>query len=343
MAPAAATRGASVRRRLGAAAESADVEPGEVGGRRRPRRRSRRSPHGRTRPAERAEAKKRTRQPGSARSSRTDRITVPTCPVAPNTPTHGRRSPTPRGALDGSADRAGAVRPSEAEGARAAPDRVLGPVGADHAGDADRRGGDHLDVDVLLGQDLEHRGGHAGVGLHAGADQRHLGDGVVGQHLAGSELGARAPAHLEPDGQVGSGTVNEMSVVPCSDVFCTIMSTLTLRSARARNSAAATPGWSGTPVTVTLASELSWVDGRDDGLLHGRVLLDDPGARLPREAGADVERHVVVAGELDGAQLRHAAAATRDISSISSKLTVASRRAHGTTRGSAVNTPDTSV
>ena len=47
--------------------------------------------------------------------------------------------------------------------------------------------------------------------------------------------------------------------MPCSEVFCTIMSTLIDRSASARKSLAATPGRSGTPVTVTLASEVSWV------------------------------------------------------------------------------------
>ena len=56
-----------------------------------------------------------------------------------------------------------------------------------------------------------------------------------------------------------SGMVNEMSVVPCSEMFCTIMSTLMFRSARPRKSRAARPGLSGTPVTVTLASDRSWV------------------------------------------------------------------------------------
>ena len=48
-------------------------------------------------------------------------------------------------------------------------------------------------------------------------------------------------------------------MVPCKEVFCTIMSTLTFRSARPRNSRAASPGRSGTPMTVTLASVTSWV------------------------------------------------------------------------------------
>ena len=48
-------------------------------------------------------------------------------------------------------------------------------------------------------------------------------------------------------------------MVPLAEVFCTIMSTLIDLSARARKSRAATPGRSGTPLTVTLASEVSWV------------------------------------------------------------------------------------
>src|SRR5213078_4018025 len=55
------------------------------------------------------------------------------------------------------------------------------------------------------------------------------------------------------------GTVKEMSVWPRVETFCTIMSTLTDLSDSERNSLAAIPGRSGTPVTVTLASDVSWV------------------------------------------------------------------------------------
>ena len=44
-------------------------------------------PHGRVVPAERAEAKKRTWSTGKARSARRVRMTPPTWPVAPKTPT----------------------------------------------------------------------------------------------------------------------------------------------------------------------------------------------------------------------------------------------------------------
>ena len=50
-----------------------------------------------------------------------------------------------------------------------------------------------------------------------------------------------------------------MSVRPCSDTFWTIMSMFTPLSARARKTRAATPGRSGTPKIVSLASEVSCV------------------------------------------------------------------------------------
>ena len=54
------------------------------------------------------------------------------------------------------------------------------------------------------------------------------------------------------------GTVKVMSVeLPSSETFCTIMSTLMLASASGPKIAAATPGRSGTWVTVILASSFA--------------------------------------------------------------------------------------
>ena len=47
-------------------------------------------------------------------------------------------------------------------------------VGRHDAGDLDRRGGDHLDVDVLVAERGEHLGGDARVRLHSRADDRDL-------------------------------------------------------------------------------------------------------------------------------------------------------------------------
>ena len=55
-----------------------------------------------------------------------------------------------------------------------------------------------------------------------------------------------------------------------------------------------------------------------------------------------MDAHVVVARVLDGAKLEHARPEAA-ISSISSKETAVSLRASGTMRGSALNTPRTSV
>ena len=50
-----------------------------------------------------------------------------------------------------------------------------------------------------------------------------------------------------------------MSVVPCSETFWMIMSTLTLASASRPKTSAATPGRSGTSRMVTFASDVSCV------------------------------------------------------------------------------------
>ena len=55
------------------------------------------------------------------------------------------------------------------------------------------------------------------------------------------------------------GSVNEMSVAPSAETFCTIMSMLTPASASARKRRAAMPGLSGTASTVAFASEVSCV------------------------------------------------------------------------------------
>ena len=68
-----------------------------------------------------------------------------------------------------------------------------------------------------------------------------------------------SPSRRARGGGRPSGTVNEMSVWPAVDTFCTIMSTFTASSASARNSDAATPGRSATCAIVTLASEVSCV------------------------------------------------------------------------------------
>src|SRR5690349_24204138 len=50
----------------------------------------------------------------------------------------------------------------------------------DHHGDLDLGSRDHLDVDAVGGQRLEHLAGDAGVRAHAHADQRHLANVIRG-------------------------------------------------------------------------------------------------------------------------------------------------------------------
>ena len=133
-----------------------------------------------------------------------------------------------------------------------------------------------------------------------------------------------------------------MSVTPPSDTFCTIMSTLTSASARDRNSVAATPGRSGTPVTVILASESSACTARmsASSMSGSSSMTHVPGSQVKAERtwSGTLWRWAYSTDRMAG--LGQPAAV---ISSISSKVMRCIRRAVDTTRGSVVNTPDTSV
>ena len=133
-----------------------------------------------------------------------------------------------------------------------------------------------------------------------------------------------------------------MSVTPWSETFCTIMSTLTSRSASSRNSRAAMPGWSGTPLTVTLASEVSCTtaDTMACSMDGSSSCTQVPGSQVNAERTCSRTPHVRANSTERMAGFGQPLAV---ISSISSKLMDEIRWASGTIRGSAVNTPDTSV
>ncbi len=120
------------------------------------------------------------------------------------------------------------------------------------------------------------------------------------------------------------------------------MSTLMDRSARARKSLAATPGRSGTPVTVTLASEVSWVTAVTV------ACSIDSSSSTTQVPGSQVKLLRTCRGTWWlRANSTERSWSTRPpvaaISSISSKLIRPRRWASGTTRGSALKTPVTSV
>src|SRR6266508_1441390 len=176
---------------------------------------SSRSPKGTLRPTERAEATRRTSSTGSSRSTTIRRRSSPTAPVAP-TITAVVTGASPRGCSGPSPDHRDLGR---AVGVLVAELGLLGQVepvvdgphrgghvaGPDHAGDPDRRGGDHLDVHARLGQRLEHRGGYPRARLHARPDQRHLGHVLVGLDPVGPHLVAHLLEHPHGLDQGGLG------------------------------------------------------------------------------------------------------------------------------------------
>jgi hypothetical protein len=140
------------------------------------------------------------------------------------------------------------------------------------------------------------------------------------------------------------GSVNETSVWPCSETFCTIMSMFTPASESARKIRAATPGRSGTPSTVTFASEVSWMT--PEMIAFSSIgSSSSPRIHVP-SSPVKVERTCTETPWLRANSTERSwstRAPLAAISSISSYVTPASLRASGTMRGSAVKTPSTSV
>src|SRR5205823_7150132 len=131
---------------------------------------------------------------GKSRSANTERMTPPTCPVAPTIPTS-----TASGYLWSG----GWLVELEVGVERV--DCSLDVARADHTADADRRRGDHLDVHALAGEHPEDSGGDAGVGLHARAYDADAADLGVVAHALGPDLRPELLADVHGRGQVGSG------------------------------------------------------------------------------------------------------------------------------------------
>ena len=92
------------------------------------------------------------------------------------------------------------------------------------ARDADRRRGDHLDVDALGGQRIEQVRRDARMGLHAGPHERHLRDLVVDREPLGPDLLHDPLHHGLQTGNVGEGRgEGEVGRAFVRLPFCTII------------------------------------------------------------------------------------------------------------------------
>ena len=176
--------------------------------------------------------------------------------------------------------------------------------------DPDLRGGDHLDVDAGRGERREELRGDAGVGAHAGADQRDLADLVVVEQLVVADLvlDPRQRAHRglavgarqrERDvGEAGGGRRDVLHDHVDVD----------LGGGERLEDAGRLADLVGHADDGDLGLAAVVGDAGDDRLLHLFVsclaVRDDPGAFLLGEGGAHVDRHVVAAGVLDAPQVQ---------------------------------------
>jgi len=124
--------------------------------------------------------------------------------------------------------------------------------------------------------------------------------------------------------------------------FWTIMSTLTFASASAPKIRPATPGRSGTPSRVIRASSVECTTA----VMSGFSMVSSSGRTTVPGVSSNEERQWIrtpCMRAYSTARSWSTRAPEAAISSISSKDTIASLRASGTIRGSAENTPGTSV
>src|SRR3954471_1859214 len=161
--------------------------------------------NGTVRPALRAEANGTNSSTANRRSSKIRAISRPTAPVAPITATFIRpsyRRPSSNLPLTSSDLRDRGVQP---EALVHDLERSIAVGSTDHARHPDRRRGDHLDVDALGREGVEHVARHAGVRLHPGPDEGNLRDVVVDREPLGADLGGeRLESRTEPL-QIGPG------------------------------------------------------------------------------------------------------------------------------------------
>src|SRR5262245_23250890 len=298
---------------------------------------------GSVRPAERGEAKYLISPTGNERSASTERITPPTCPVAPTTPTRTCELMPEGYGAERMAPQLGWRRQSASSKAACRLWTACSIWSSRTTHDV--RIADVEIISMLMPPPARTSNM---VAATPGLDFMPA-PTMLTRAMSRSDDTPVAPISAARRWQTSVpvvrsffGTVNEMSVTPWSDTFCTIMSTLTPTSASSRNRRAAMPGLSGTPDTVTFASLTSWVTAETIAcsIDLSSSVIQVPGSQVKAERTCSLTPHRRANSTERIAGLGQPVAV---ISSTSSNDTWAIRRASGTSRGSAVNTPGTSV
>jgi hypothetical protein len=182
-------------------------------------------------------------------------------------------------------------------------DGSLDVVGPHDARDTDGRRRQDLDVDVGLGERLEHVGRDPGVRLHAGSDERHLPDVRVGLDALRADLRAYRP-------QNGLGASKVVLRKREEDVGVTLLvrrvlhdhvdvDTLVGEGAEHARGDTRLVGYS---QDRHLRFGGVVCDPGDDRLFHSLVLLPHPGPVFVGEGRTHVDEHSVVASVFDAAK-----------------------------------------
>jgi hypothetical protein len=185
---------------------------------------------------------------------------------------------------------------------------VLDLLARDDAADLDRRGRDHLDVDALRAEGAEDLRGDAGcdfmpaptietLPIVSSADSSRMPTSA----MSGSSARARGEV-VARDGErdLGGHVAHRLVLDDHVDVDVRVGEDGEDAPHRAGHVGHAEQRDPGLPGRVR--------HGGDEGLLHGRVVSDDNGTGTVVERRSAVDRHAVVAGVLDRAQLQDARA-----------------------------------
>src|SRR5690606_12468717 len=175
-----------------------------------------------------------------------------------------------------------------------------------HHGNLDLRGADHLDVDALRRQRLEHLAGDTGVRTHADADQGYLGDLVVTGDLACAKIRRSFLENLLRLGEVvavhGEG---EVGGALGTDVLHDHVDLDIGIANRAKDLVGNAGG-----VRCIADGQLGFIAGEGDPgnyrLFHINLIINrNQGPRTLLETGQNAQRHIVLAGEFHRTNLQH--------------------------------------
>ncbi len=189
--------------------------------------------------------------------------------------------------------------------------RQFAILGIGHDRDLDLGSRDHFDIDVFVGQHLEHPRRDAGVGAHPATDNRNLGHLIVIPYAAGSDLARDRLDQFEGALEVGTrDREGHIGAAVGAGVLDNHVHDYSAGGDRTEN-----PGRQPGTVLDRAQSNLALVlvqrYARDQNIFHRLIFLSHPSPRSIAEARPHHQRYVETFGYFDRAILQNLGAQAR--------------------------------